>query len=40
MHLHDKVDAMREKQMIEMLKQQREAIRLLRSQVDQLAGKK
>jgi uncharacterized membrane protein len=41
MHLHDKVDSMREKQMLEMLKQQREAIRLLRGQVDRLAsGKK
>jgi uncharacterized membrane protein len=36
MHLHDKVDTMREKQMFEMLKQQREAIRLLKSQVERL----
>ncbi len=40
MHLHDKVDAMREKQMLELLKQQREAIRLLRGQVEKLAASK
>jgi uncharacterized membrane protein len=40
MHLHDKIDSMREKQMLEMLKQQREAIRLLRGQVDRLATAK
>ena len=40
MHLHDKLDAIREKQMLEMLKQQREAIRLLRGQVEKLAVKK
>jgi uncharacterized membrane protein len=39
MHLHDKVDIMREKQLIEMLKQQREAIRLLKGQVEKLSGK-
>jgi uncharacterized membrane protein len=36
MHLHDKVDALRERQMMEMLKKQNEAIRLLRAQVEQL----
>ena len=40
MHLHDKVDTMREKQMIEMLKQQREALRLLKGQVDRLSTAK
>jgi uncharacterized membrane protein len=40
MHLHDKVDVMREKQLIEMLKQQREAIRLLKGQVEKLGAKK
>ena len=40
MHLHDKFDAMRDKQMLEMLKQQREAIRLLKGQVEKLATKK
>ncbi|HEV7386216.1 MAG TPA: DUF1003 domain-containing protein [Phenylobacterium sp.] len=39
MHLHDKVDTMREKQMLEMLRQQREALRLLKGQVDKLAAK-
>jgi uncharacterized membrane protein len=39
MHLHDKVDAMRQKQMLEMLKKQNEAIRLLKSQVAQLGQK-
>ena len=38
MHLHDKIDAMREKQMLEMLKRQNEAIRLLKGQVAKLAG--
>src|SRR4029077_2238459 len=38
MHLHDKVDTMREKQMLEMLRQQREAIRLLKGQVDKLSS--
>src|SRR5205809_83684 len=37
MHLHDKVDAMRQKQMIELLKRQNEAIRLLRQQVEKLS---
>lgn len=36
MHLHDKVDGMRQKQMLEMLKKQNEAIRLLRAQVKKL----
>jgi hypothetical protein len=40
MHLHDKIDTMREKQMFEMLKQQREAIRLLKGQVERLSVKK
>jgi uncharacterized membrane protein len=40
MHLHDKIDSMREKQMFEMLKQQREAIRLLKGQVERLSAKK
>jgi uncharacterized membrane protein len=40
MHLHDKVDTMREKQMLEMLRQQREALRLLKGQVDKLAARK
>ncbi|HEX2815966.1 MAG TPA: DUF1003 domain-containing protein [Phenylobacterium sp.] len=39
MHLHDKVDTMREKQMLELLKQQREALRLLKGQVDKLSAK-
>lgn len=37
MHLHDKVDAMRDRQMVDMLKKQREAIRLLKAQMDKLA---
>jgi uncharacterized membrane protein len=40
MHLHDKVDAMRQKQMLELLKKQNEAIRLLRGQVEQLGTKR
>jgi uncharacterized membrane protein len=40
MHLHDKVDTMRDKQMLEMLKQQREAIRLLKGQMDKLSASK
>jgi uncharacterized membrane protein len=39
MHLHDKVDTMREKQMFELLKQQREALRLLKGQVEKLSKK-
>ncbi len=36
MHLHDKLDAMREKQMLEMLKRQNEAIKLLKGQVERM----
>jgi uncharacterized membrane protein len=39
MHLHDKVDAIRDKQMLELLKRQNEAIRLLKAQVEKLAKK-
>jgi len=39
MHLHDKVDELRQKQMLEMLKRQNEAIRLLRAQVAALGDK-
>jgi uncharacterized membrane protein len=39
MHLHDKLDAIRDQQMLEMLRQQREALTLLKSQVDRLSGK-
>ena len=39
MHLHDKIDALRQKQMLELLKKQNEAIRLLRSQVEKLGAK-
>ncbi|MBS0334203.1 MAG: DUF1003 domain-containing protein [Proteobacteria bacterium] len=38
MHLHDKVDEMRDRQMIELLKRQNEAIRLLKGQVEKLAA--
>jgi uncharacterized membrane protein len=37
MHLHDKVDSMRDRQMMEMLKKQNQAIRLLKVQVSKLA---
>ncbi|MDB5476714.1 MAG: hypothetical protein JWP49_2225 [Phenylobacterium sp.] len=40
MHLHDKIDAMREGQMMAMLKKQNEAIRLLKVQVGKLAERK
>ncbi len=40
MHLHDKMDALREKQMIELLKRQNEAIKLLRGQVEKLSNRK
>ncbi|HEY3949327.1 DUF1003 domain-containing protein [Phenylobacterium sp.] len=40
MHLHDKVDAMREQQMLELLKRQNEAIRLLKGQVEKLTTQK
>jgi uncharacterized membrane protein len=36
MHLHDKVDALRDHQVVELLKRQNEAIRLLKAQVEQL----
>jgi hypothetical protein len=39
MHLHDKVDALRQKQMLELLKKQNEAIRLLKAQVAQLGAR-
>jgi uncharacterized membrane protein len=39
MHLHDKIDTMREKQMFELLKQQRQAIRLRKSQVERCSTK-
>ena len=39
MHLHDKVDALRDKQMLELLKRQNEAIRLLKGQVEKLTPK-
>jgi uncharacterized membrane protein len=38
MHLHDKLDALRDKQMLELLKRQREAIRLLKAQVSRMAS--
>jgi len=40
MHLHDKVDAIRDKQMLELLKRQNEAIKLLKGQVEKLSVKK
>ena len=40
MHLHDKVDSMRDKQMLELLKRQNEAIKLLKGQVEKLSAKK
>jgi uncharacterized membrane protein len=40
MHLHDKVDAMRQQQMLELLKKQNEAIRLLKAQVARLADER
>ena len=39
MHLHDKKDAIRERQMLELLKKQNEAIRLLKAQVATLSDK-
>jgi uncharacterized membrane protein len=38
MHLHDKLDALRAREMVEMLKRQNEAIRLLKGQVAKLTG--
>ena len=40
MHLHDKVDAIRDQQMLELLKRQNEAIKLLKGQVEKLSSKK
>ena len=39
MHLHDKVDAMRDQQMMQLIKQQGQTLALLRRQVEDLAGK-
>ena len=38
MHLHDKLDSLRERQVVELLKRQNEAIRLLKAQVAKLSG--
>ena len=38
MHLHDKVDAIRDRQLMELLKRQNEAIRLLKNQVEKLTA--
>jgi uncharacterized membrane protein len=40
MHLHDKIDAIRDQQMLELLKRQAEAIRLLKGQVEKLSSRK
>jgi uncharacterized membrane protein len=40
MHLHDKLDALRDKQMLELLKRQSEAIKLLKGQVEKLSARK
>ena len=40
MHLHDKVDVIRERSIVELLKKQNEAIRLLKQQVERLADTK
>ena len=40
MHLHDKVDALRDKQMLELLKRQNEAIKLLKGQVEKMSVKR
>jgi uncharacterized membrane protein len=40
MHLHDKIDAIRNKQMLELLRRQNEAIRLLKAQVEKLTTKR
>ena len=40
MHLHDKVDSIRDKQMLELLKRQNEAIKLLKGQVERLSVKR
>ncbi len=39
MHLHDKVDAMRDQQLMQLIRQQGETLTLLRKQVAELAGK-
>jgi uncharacterized membrane protein len=38
MHLHDKVDSMRDRQLMELLRRQNEAIRLLKAQVEKLTA--
>jgi uncharacterized membrane protein len=40
MHLHDKLDELRDRELVELLKRQSEAIRLLKAQVAKLAEKK
>jgi uncharacterized membrane protein len=40
MHLHDKLDALRDQQVVELLKRQNEAIRLLKAQVEQLTPRR
>ena len=40
MRLHDKMDALRERQMLELLKRQNEAIKLLKAQVANLSAKR
>ena len=40
MHLHDKLDDIHDQQMLELLKRQNQAIRLLRGQVEKLSAKK
>ena len=38
MHLHDKLDALRAGEMVELLKRQAQAVRLLKAQVAKLGG--
>jgi uncharacterized membrane protein len=40
MHLHDKLDAIRDRQLLELLNRQNEAIKLLKGQVEKLSAKK
>jgi len=40
MHLHDKLDALRDDQLMELLKRQNEAIRLLKARVETLSAKR
>jgi len=40
MHLHDKVDALRDTEMMQMIKRQNETLKLLRKEVAELAAKK